>query len=190
MGFGNFRVVTRVVNTREHCRVISPKINETSQSSQTSHTYRQDKRIMSGKIDTSTFLFDVPPVLMGSFCRLMDSGVDGLGWRALGKKQNALYRQNFVRPLPVRMRCSYDHLINYSVCRVCWNVPMLNSGWKMLFKLIFYVVILAENYNWSKLVISWYCQCKMVISWSRFSPRWSAIIRLVFKLYWSGSWTS
>ncbi|XP_016390517.1 interleukin-1 receptor-associated kinase 3-like isoform X2 [Sinocyclocheilus rhinocerous] len=38
---------------------------------------------MSGKIDTSTFLFDVPPVLMGSFCRLMDSAVDGLGWRAL-----------------------------------------------------------------------------------------------------------
>uniref|UniRef100_A0A8C1RVB6 Interleukin-1 receptor-associated kinase 3-like n=1 Tax=Cyprinus carpio TaxID=7962 RepID=A0A8C1RVB6_CYPCA len=38
---------------------------------------------MSGKIDPSTFLFDVPPVLMGSFCRLMDCGVDGLGWRAL-----------------------------------------------------------------------------------------------------------
>ncbi|XP_026065911.1 interleukin-1 receptor-associated kinase 3-like isoform X2 [Carassius auratus] len=38
---------------------------------------------MSGKIDTSTLLFDVPPVLMGSFCRLMDSGIDGLGWRAL-----------------------------------------------------------------------------------------------------------
>uniref|UniRef100_A0A8C1BCP4 Interleukin-1 receptor-associated kinase 3 n=1 Tax=Cyprinus carpio carpio TaxID=630221 RepID=A0A8C1BCP4_CYPCA len=38
---------------------------------------------MSGKIDTSTLLFDVPPVLMGSFCRLIDSGVDGLGWRAL-----------------------------------------------------------------------------------------------------------
>ncbi|XP_048013338.1 interleukin-1 receptor-associated kinase 3 isoform X2 [Megalobrama amblycephala] len=38
---------------------------------------------MSGKINLSTLLFDVPPVLMATFCRLMDSGVDSLGWRAL-----------------------------------------------------------------------------------------------------------
>ncbi|XP_056604048.1 interleukin-1 receptor-associated kinase 3 isoform X2 [Triplophysa dalaica] len=38
---------------------------------------------MAGTINPSMFLFDVPPLLMRSFCKLMDSGVDGLGWRDL-----------------------------------------------------------------------------------------------------------
>ncbi|KAI7791819.1 Irak3 protein [Triplophysa rosa] len=41
---------------------------------------------MAGKINPSMFLFDVPPLLMGSFCKLMDSGVDGLGWRDLASR--------------------------------------------------------------------------------------------------------
>ncbi|XP_042595267.1 interleukin-1 receptor-associated kinase 3-like [Cyprinus carpio] len=52
---------------------------------------------MSGKIDTSTLLFDVPPVLMGSFCRLIDSGVDGLGWRALA---------THILPSQLEVRCT------------------------------------------------------------------------------------
>ncbi|XP_051543998.1 interleukin-1 receptor-associated kinase 3-like [Myxocyprinus asiaticus] len=42
--------------------------------------------MMSGKVDQSMFLFDFPPLLMGTFCRLMDSGVDGLGWRDLAAR--------------------------------------------------------------------------------------------------------
>ncbi|XP_056223109.1 interleukin-1 receptor-associated kinase 3 [Seriola aureovittata] len=34
-------------------------------------------------MDSSTFLYDVPPLLLESFCRIMDSGSDGLGWRGL-----------------------------------------------------------------------------------------------------------
>ncbi|XP_051974786.1 interleukin-1 receptor-associated kinase 3 isoform X2 [Xyrauchen texanus] len=41
---------------------------------------------MSGKVDPSMFLFDFPPLLMGTFCRLMDSGVNGLGWRDLAAR--------------------------------------------------------------------------------------------------------
>ncbi|XP_051976762.1 interleukin-1 receptor-associated kinase 3-like [Xyrauchen texanus] len=41
---------------------------------------------MSGKIDSSMFLFDVPPLLMGTFCKLMDSGVDEMGWRGLAAR--------------------------------------------------------------------------------------------------------
>lgn len=41
---------------------------------------------MSGKTEPSTLLFDVSPVLMETFCRLMDSGVDGLGWRTLASR--------------------------------------------------------------------------------------------------------
>ncbi|KAK2892855.1 hypothetical protein Q8A67_012843 [Cirrhinus molitorella] len=52
---------------------------------------------MSGKIDTSTFLFDVPPVLMGTFYKLMDSGVDGLGWRALA---------THILPSQLEVRCA------------------------------------------------------------------------------------
>uniref|UniRef100_A0A672JX80 Interleukin 1 receptor associated kinase 3 n=1 Tax=Sinocyclocheilus grahami TaxID=75366 RepID=A0A672JX80_SINGR len=52
---------------------------------------------MSGKIDTPTLLFDVPPVLMESFCRLIDSGVDGLGWRALA---------THILPSQLEVRCT------------------------------------------------------------------------------------
>ncbi|KAK7149776.1 hypothetical protein R3I94_009171 [Phoxinus phoxinus] len=52
---------------------------------------------MSGKIDPSTFLFDVQPVLMRTFCRLMDSGVDGLGWRALAAR---------ILPSQLEVRCT------------------------------------------------------------------------------------
>ncbi|XP_056113451.1 interleukin-1 receptor-associated kinase 3 [Rhinichthys klamathensis goyatoka] len=52
---------------------------------------------MSGKIDPSTFLLDVPPVLMRTFCRLMDSGVDGLGWRALAAR---------ILPSQLEVRCA------------------------------------------------------------------------------------
>nr|AYN64862.1 IRAK-M [Ctenopharyngodon idella] len=52
---------------------------------------------MSGKINQSTFLFDVPPVLMATFCRLMDSGVDGLGWRALAAR---------ILPSQLEVRCT------------------------------------------------------------------------------------
>uniref|UniRef100_A0A3B4V2S5 Interleukin-1 receptor-associated kinase 3 n=1 Tax=Seriola dumerili TaxID=41447 RepID=A0A3B4V2S5_SERDU len=34
-------------------------------------------------MDSSTFLYDVPPLLLESFCRIMDSGGDSLGWRGL-----------------------------------------------------------------------------------------------------------
>ncbi|CAM4564601.1 unnamed protein product [Leuciscus chuanchicus] len=52
---------------------------------------------MSGKINPSTLLFDVPPVLMRTFCRLMDSGVDGLGWRALAAR---------ILPSQLEVRCT------------------------------------------------------------------------------------
>ncbi|XP_071358134.1 interleukin-1 receptor-associated kinase 3 [Trachinotus anak] len=34
-------------------------------------------------MDPSTFLFDVPPAVVETFCRIMDSGGDSLGWRGL-----------------------------------------------------------------------------------------------------------
>ncbi|XP_073694798.1 interleukin-1 receptor-associated kinase 3 [Garra rufa] len=52
---------------------------------------------MSGKIEKATFLFDVPPVLMGTFCKLMDSGVDGLGWRTLA---------THILPSQLEVRCA------------------------------------------------------------------------------------
>ncbi|XP_067247889.1 interleukin-1 receptor-associated kinase 3 [Chanodichthys erythropterus] len=52
---------------------------------------------MSGKINLSTLLFDVPPVLMATFCRLMDSGVDSLGWRALAAR---------ILPSQLEVRCT------------------------------------------------------------------------------------
>ncbi|XP_017551322.1 interleukin-1 receptor-associated kinase 3 [Pygocentrus nattereri] len=41
---------------------------------------------MSGKLDPSTYLFDVPPLLMESFCKVMDSCSDSLGWRGLAAR--------------------------------------------------------------------------------------------------------
>ncbi|KAM7377802.1 hypothetical protein PAMA_012951 [Pampus argenteus] len=37
-------------------------------------------------MDSNTFLFDVPPVLFESFCNIMDSGDDRLGWRGLAAR--------------------------------------------------------------------------------------------------------
>ena len=37
-------------------------------------------------MDNATFLYDVPPALMETFCKIIDSGDDSLGWRGLGKK--------------------------------------------------------------------------------------------------------
>ncbi|XP_037318005.2 interleukin-1 receptor-associated kinase 3 [Pungitius pungitius] len=34
-------------------------------------------------MDPNTFLYDVPPVVIGRLCRILDSGVDRLGWRGL-----------------------------------------------------------------------------------------------------------
>uniref|UniRef100_A0A4W6ELT0 Interleukin-1 receptor-associated kinase 3 n=1 Tax=Lates calcarifer TaxID=8187 RepID=A0A4W6ELT0_LATCA len=34
-------------------------------------------------MDSFTFLYDVPPVIVESFCKIMDSGDDSLGWRGL-----------------------------------------------------------------------------------------------------------
>ncbi|MCJ8743384.1 hypothetical protein PDJAM_G00093410 [Pangasius djambal] len=41
---------------------------------------------MSGKLEPSTYLFDVPPLLMETFCKVMDSGMDSLGWRGLAAR--------------------------------------------------------------------------------------------------------
>ncbi|XP_072529203.1 interleukin-1 receptor-associated kinase 3 [Salminus brasiliensis] len=41
---------------------------------------------MSAKLDPSTYLFDVPPLLMETFCKVMDSGPDSLGWRGLATR--------------------------------------------------------------------------------------------------------
>ncbi|KAL7828039.1 hypothetical protein AOLI_G00311910 [Acnodon oligacanthus] len=41
---------------------------------------------MSGNLVPSTYLFDVPPLLMESFCKVMDSCSDSLGWRGLAAR--------------------------------------------------------------------------------------------------------
>ncbi|XP_066524109.1 interleukin-1 receptor-associated kinase 3 [Hoplias malabaricus] len=41
---------------------------------------------MSGKTDPSMFLFDVPPLVMETFCKVMDSCPDSLGWRGLAAR--------------------------------------------------------------------------------------------------------
>ncbi|XP_067110850.1 interleukin-1 receptor-associated kinase 3 isoform X2 [Osmerus mordax] len=35
------------------------------------------------KMDNATFLYDVPPALIETFCKIIDSGDDSLGWRGL-----------------------------------------------------------------------------------------------------------
>uniref|UniRef100_A0A665W8C2 Interleukin-1 receptor-associated kinase 3 n=1 Tax=Echeneis naucrates TaxID=173247 RepID=A0A665W8C2_ECHNA len=37
-------------------------------------------------MDTSTLLYDVPPIVVDSLCRILDSGGDSLGWRALASR--------------------------------------------------------------------------------------------------------
>lgn len=46
------------------------------------------------------FLFNVPPLLMSEFCKLMDSGVDGLGWRDLASR---------ILPSLLDVRCADMH---------------------------------------------------------------------------------
>ncbi|KAI4897649.1 hypothetical protein NFI96_025735 [Prochilodus magdalenae] len=41
---------------------------------------------MAGKLDPCTFLVDVPPLLMESFCKVMDSCPDSMGWRGLAAR--------------------------------------------------------------------------------------------------------
>ncbi|XP_062862192.1 interleukin-1 receptor-associated kinase 3 [Trichomycterus rosablanca] len=55
---------------------------------------------MSDQLDPSTFLFDVPPRLMDTFCKLMDSGPDSLGWRGLATR---------IVPSWMEVRCSELH---------------------------------------------------------------------------------
>ncbi|KAG7320398.1 hypothetical protein KOW79_016251 [Hemibagrus wyckioides] len=55
---------------------------------------------MSGKLDPSTYLFDVPPLLMETFCKVMDSGFDSLGWRGLASR---------ILPSWLEVRCSEMH---------------------------------------------------------------------------------
>ncbi|KAF4079734.1 hypothetical protein AMELA_G00181660 [Ameiurus melas] len=52
---------------------------------------------MSGKLEPSTYLFDVPPLLMETFCKVMDSGLDSLGWRGLAAR---------ILPSWLEVRCS------------------------------------------------------------------------------------
>ncbi|TRY57522.1 hypothetical protein DNTS_023475 [Danionella cerebrum] len=52
---------------------------------------------MPREVEASVFLFDVPPALMNTFCRLMDSGVDGLGWRDLAVR---------ILPSQLEVRCT------------------------------------------------------------------------------------
>nr|CFV75252.2 interleukin-1 receptor-associated kinase 3 [Oncorhynchus mykiss] len=37
-------------------------------------------------MDSSMYLYDVPPVLMEKFCKIIDSGDDSLGWRGLASR--------------------------------------------------------------------------------------------------------
>uniref|UniRef100_A0A3B1K2T4 Interleukin 1 receptor associated kinase 3 n=1 Tax=Astyanax mexicanus TaxID=7994 RepID=A0A3B1K2T4_ASTMX len=41
---------------------------------------------MSSRLDPSTYLFDLNPLLMDRFCKMMDSGPDSLGWRGLAAR--------------------------------------------------------------------------------------------------------
>ncbi|KAM9467595.1 interleukin-1 receptor-associated kinase 3 isoform 2-T2 [Clarias gariepinus] len=55
---------------------------------------------MSGKLEPSTYLFDVPPLIMETFCKVMDSGFDSLGWRGLAAR---------ILPTWLEVRCSETH---------------------------------------------------------------------------------
>lgn len=39
-------------------------------------------------MDSSAFLYDVPPAVVERFCKVMDGGVDTLGWRQLGEEHD------------------------------------------------------------------------------------------------------
>ncbi|KAF7693939.1 interleukin-1 receptor-associated kinase 3 [Silurus meridionalis] len=55
---------------------------------------------MSSKLEPSTYLFDVPPLLMETFCKVMDCGFDSLGWRGLAAR---------ILPNWLELRCSEMH---------------------------------------------------------------------------------
>ncbi|XP_027007475.2 interleukin-1 receptor-associated kinase 3 [Tachysurus fulvidraco] len=56
---------------------------------------------MSGKLEPSMYLFDVPPLVMETFCKVMDSGFDSLGWRGLAAR---------ILPSWLEVRCTEMHV--------------------------------------------------------------------------------